>query len=252
MVELYGDNGESNPKTRFPFVANRSFIPLLESRPDNQRITAFKRWISGLYLFSLNPWTIDIASRVEAPSIAISGSNFVSWYRSLVQESPDIQAKLRDHLAPVIVGLQTIQTESVGQNVRVLLFECGLAGRTFKVTVNELSDGQRVLLVLYTILHAVAPRATLLVFDEPDNFVAQGEIQPWLSALRTAVTESGRGTLLVISHHPEVIDYLAADEALYLWRSEDGPTRVKNLAESLDRSQGLRASEWLQLGAGFD
>jgi ABC-type glutathione transport system ATPase component len=114
--------------------------------------------------------------------------------------------------------------------------------------LNELSDGQRALLVLYTILHAVARQASLLVFDEPDNFVAQAEIQPWLSSLREAVVSSRRGTLLVISHHPEVIDYLAPDQALYLWRGEDGPARVREL--EVDREQGLSASEWLKLGMG--
>ena len=251
-VELYGDTGEPNPRVSFPFVPNRSYIPLLESRPDHQRITAFRRWLSGLYLFSLNPWSIEAVSQHEGHSIAINGSNFVSWFRSLVQEAPEIPAKLRDDLAPIIPGLQAIRLQPVGQNARALLFDCGVAGRQVDVGVNELSDGQRVLLVLYTILRDVAPRSTLLVFDEPDNFVAPSEIQPWLSALRETVTESGRGTLLVISHHPEVIDYLAADEALYLWRSDDGPTRIKNLATEIDLSRGLRASEWLHLGAGVD
>ena len=251
-VELFGDDGRPEPRASFPFVANRSYIPLLESRPDHQRIADFKRWLSGLYLFSLNPWSMDMVSQHEGHSIAINGSNFVSWFRSLVQEAPEIPAKLREDLAPVIPGLQAIRLQPVGQNARLLLFDCKVAGRQVNVGVNELSDGQRVLLVLYTILHVVAPRSTFLVLDEPDNFVAQSEIQPWLSALRETVMESGRGTLLVISHHPEVIDYLAADEALYLWRREDGPTQVKNLASELDRSQGLRASEWLHLGAAVD
>lgn len=251
-VELFGDDGEPKPRASFPFVANRSYIPLLESRSDHQRIAAFKSWLAGLYLFSLNPWSIEPASQQEGRSIAINGSNFVSWYRSLVQEAPEIPAKLRDDLAPVIPGLETIILQPVGQNARLLLFECKVAGRQVRIGVHELSDGQRVLLVLYAILHAVAPRSTLLIFDEPDNFVAQTEIQPWLSALRETVTKSARGTLLVISHHPEVIDYLAADEALYLWRREDGPTQVKNVASHLDRTKGLRASEWLQLGAGVE
>jgi predicted ATPase len=252
MVELYGDRGGADTQTTFPFVANRSFIPMLDSRPENQRITAFKRWMSGLFLFAVNPWSIEPVSQGEATSIAIDGGNFVSWYRALVQEQPDISGRLHGDLSPIIPGLRAIRLRPVGPNARVLALECEIGGNSFDIGVHELSEGQRVLLVLYTILHAVAPRATLLVFDEPDNFVAQSEIQPWLSLLRESVTNAGQGTLLVISHHPEVIDYLAADQALYLWRSEDGPTRIRSLSTEMDLSEGLLASEWLKLGAASE
>lgn len=252
VVELYGDGPATKPQTTFPFVGDRSFLPLLESRQDTRRIASFKGWLSGLFLFSLNPWTMAAVSQEESGSIAIDGSNFVSWYRTLVQESPELISRLRDDLAPVVTGLDTIRLRNVGLNARALSLECRVDGRKFELNVNELSDGQRVLLALYAVLRAVAPHASVMVFDEPDNFVAQSEIQPWLSALRETVTEASNGTLLVISHHPEVIDYLAADEALYLWRTDEGPTRVKKVADELDRSEGILASEWLKLGAGGD
>jgi len=102
--------------------------------------------------------------------------------------------------------------------------------------------------LLYTILHAIPERASLLFFDEPDNYVALAEIQPWLSAMRQAMVDAGKGTLMVASHHPEVIDYLSADQTLYFWRDEDGPARVRNVM--VDRKQGLPLSEWLRLGNG--
>lgn len=248
VVELYGDDVQATPRTTFPFVGTRSFLPLLESRPDNQRISAFKKWMSGVLLFALNPWAIEAVSQNEGNSIAIDGKNFVSWYRTLVQESPEVVAFVHKDLSSIIDGLHAIRLRNVGPNSRALFFDCRLADRHFDLGLSELSDGQRVLTVLYTILHAVARHSSLLVFDEPDNFVAQSEIQPWLSALREAVADSRVGTLVVISHHPEVIDYLAVDEALYLWRSDEGPTRLKVLASELDRSEGLTASEWLKLG----
>jgi ABC-type ATPase with predicted acetyltransferase domain len=125
-----------------------------------------------------------------------------------------------------------------------LEFEIG--GRRFPLEPAELSDGQRALMVLYTIRHAIADGASLLFFDEPDNYLAQREIQPLLAELTGAARNAG-ATLLVISHHPEVIDYLAPDQVLRLWRGEDGPTRIESV--QFDLSMGMTASETLGLEA---
>jgi hypothetical protein len=247
QVHLFGDDAAAQPRSSFPFTPTRSFLPLLEPGPDHQHIRGFKRWLEGIWLFSLIPPSIEPTSQEESlVGVLPTGTNFVSWYRWLVQDTPVISESLREDLRPVIPGLSSIRLHSIGPRAKSLNLECDRTGSKFGLSLNELSDGQRALLVLYTILHAIAENATLLVFDEPDNFVAQAEIQPWLSRLRDAVVDSKRGSLLVISHHPEVVDYLAPDQALYLWRGNDGPTRIREL--EVDREHGISASEWLKLG----
>lgn len=247
-VQLYGDDAPKTPLNTFPFNAKRSFLLFLEPRPDTQRISAFKRWMSGLWLFSLRPHAIDPTSVQESEAIADSGANYVSWYRALVQAEPEVAARVRNDLIPIIPGLAAIRLQKLGLDSRLMILECELGSRSFGLSVNELSDGQRTLLVLYTVLHALAARTSLLIFDEPDNFVAREEIQPWLSSIRDAVVDANRGTLLVISHHPEVIDYLAAHQVLCFSRTADGPARLREL--DVDRDKGISASEWLMLGAG--
>jgi ABC-type dipeptide/oligopeptide/nickel transport system ATPase subunit len=247
-VQLFGDIPAPQPRTSFPFAATRSFLPLLEPRPDNTRIFAFKRWVSGLFLFRLNPQSIESLSQAESRSIQTSGANFVSWYRALVQESHDVASRVEEDLRSAIPGLVRIQLLLVGPIQKVMNIECDLSGSKFGLFLNELSDGQRALLVLYSILRALPEGASMLVFDEPDNFLAEVEIQPWLSSMREAVLEVGRCTLLVISHHPEVIDYLAPDQIFVLRRDSGGPTRLAEM--EVDRDKGLTASQWLRLGAG--
>jgi ABC-type glutathione transport system ATPase component len=86
--------------------------------------------------------------------------------------------------------------------------------------------GQRVLIALYTLLR-FAERSTipLVCIDEPDNFVSLAEIQPWLMAISQTVEDHG-SQVLFISHHPELINYLAPQDAVLLRRPEGGPTRV--------------------------
>ena len=48
----------------------------------------------------------------------------------------------------------------------------------------DLSDGQRQLIVLYTVLQSLKQNIfSVLLIDEPDNFVSLREIQPWLKSL---------------------------------------------------------------------
>jgi hypothetical protein len=51
---------------------------------------------------------------------------------------------------------------------------------------------------------------------------------------------------LLISHHPEVIDSLAAERPLLFERADGGPVRVRT--DIFVRDDGLRASEQLLRG----
>ena len=52
------------------------------------------------------------------------------------------------------------------------------------------------------------------------------EIQPWVTQLQDRVQERS-GQCLLISHHPELINYLAARHGLVVFRDESGPARAK-------------------------
>ncbi len=165
----------------------------------------------------------------------------------LQQERPFITERLRGHIEPVLPGLIGLRPVKQGAETKYLTCDCQVGGHSFTLTFGELSEGQRILTILYAILEALAERVSLLVFDEPDHFVAEPEIQPWLSLLRERVVAAGRGTLLVISHHPEVIDYLGADQVLYVSRAGDGPSRSRLL--EVDRETGQPVSTLLRLGS---
>ena len=96
--------------------------------------------------------------------------------------------------------------------------------------LNELSDGQRALLALYTLLEFARENYTVVCLDEPDNFIALPEIQPWLTALYDLCNENGTQGIL-ISHHPEVIDLLSS-HAVWMERSNGLATRLTPLPES--------------------
>lgn len=73
--------------------------------------------------------------------------------------------------------------------------------------------GGRLWIVLYAITLLTADQGTVLFIDEPVNYVALREIQPWLIALADACGGAVPQAVLC-SHHPEVIDYPGGDRSV--------------------------------------
>ena len=78
----------------------------------------------------------------------------------------------------------------------------------------------------------IAKGATVLI-DEPDNYVSLREIQPWLVAVTEAV-EEGDGQVLLISHHPEIINQWAPGSGVQFVRDGAGPVRVEKFRGDID------------------
>jgi predicted ATPase len=97
---------------------------------------------------------------------------------------------------------------------------------------DELSDGQRALVGLYTLLHCSLANGATLCIDEPDNFVALAEIQPWLSRLRDI--QDIESQVLIASHHPELLNELATRNGVVLDRVDGRQSLVKPWAPPSD------------------
>jgi predicted ATPase len=112
--------------------------------------------------------------------------------------------------------------------------------------LNELSEGQRALIVLYSFFGVLklSGGAWTLCIDEPDSFVSLREIQPWLHALMDSI-ETSKLQALLVSHHPELINPLAKDHGLWIERVKGGPARAMPIAED---GTGLSPSELVARG----
>jgi predicted ATPase len=190
-------------------------------------------------------------TEVEKPDRHLN--KLASWLRHLSQESPSMVAGLRDCLREgAVEGFQDFRLERAGETSRVLKFDFDFSGDSatkstncFTLSFSQLSEGQRCLVALFTMLHAVVGPDTTLCVDEPDNFVALREIQPWLTRLSDQVHDENCQCLLV-SHHPELIDYLAADHGLQFFREDAGPIRTKRFEWT--EEDAVRASEIVARG----
>jgi ATPase subunit of ABC transporter with duplicated ATPase domains len=95
------------------------------------------------------------------------------------------------------------------------------------------------------ILHFLIAKGHTVFIDEPDNFVSLGEIQPWLLAIESMV-EDQKGQLILVSHHPELLNYWAARHGLRFFREENGHVRTEQF--KTDPNGDLHPSELIARG----
>lgn len=236
-VHLFEEDHSPGPV--FPFKPEQSFLPNLESK--NSKLRWFKDFLAGIHIFQLNPFVLSPFSARDERYLTINGSNFASWLRHLSEEDPEAKLECEKQLTDILPGFQRFRFSPMGDH-KALVADFSKNGASYNLLFNNLSEGQRILSVLYSIIYGLAGKASVLCFDEPENFISLREVQPWLQSLRDLV-EDRSGQALVISHHPEVIDYLAADSAFRFERPAGGLARVEDWIP--DPTKIMRPSEIL-------
>lgn len=175
--------------------------------------------------------------------------NFVSWYRHLLPLYQANMLTLSSELRETIPGLDSFKLVSFSEEARGLsvYFQAhnGNEGARREYAFDSLSEGQRVLIVLYTLLFGLKGQGHMLFLDEPDNYVSLDEIQPWLMACQDLCGE-GIPQIVLISHHPEAIDYLGGAYGLWIDRgSNDAAQSARPIPPD---DSGLKLSETIARG----
>jgi predicted ATPase len=242
-VNLSGSDEPVDVRT-FPFTGQRSYLSSVDRERANPRLLWFLSFIQQIWILKLNPQNTRASAKRDELFLERDGTNFPSWCRHLLLESRHRVEAAEDQLRQVMPGFRSLSVQAAGR-VRVLVakFVPPGAKKPVDVDFDVLSDGQRALIILYVVLHAVRGSAKLLCFDEPDNYVSIREIQPFLIELANAADDDGLQTLIV-SHSSEVIDFLGASNALLLERPDGGQARVGTLS----LAPGLKLSEQMARG----
>lgn len=232
----------------FPFRADRSFLTNIDSQGSRKtpRLVELKRFIEGLWVLQPNPFQMDTFTRHETPFLGRYCANFASFFSYLNSERPELRNQLETHLKEALPNFKNFSLPRAGDQ-KLLKAHFESQGQRLDYTFLELSEGQRVLAVLYSAVLGLARSGAPLCFDEPDNFVSLGEIQPWLHLLRDESRERG-DQVMVISHHPEVMDYLALD-SVWVFERPAGHVRVRAYSsEPTPETETLRLSELVARG----
>jgi len=195
----------------------------------NPQVLSFLKWMSTVHSFKIDAYEGKMEEVADA-AISVPDwemENIASWYRYLLEADPSGNDGFRASIREVLPGFLNLRFSSEDDGVRKLRADFSLSGRgKLTVSLKELSDGQRCLIALYMILHFLVSKGHTVFIDEPDNFISLREIQPWLlQAEVTAVDNNGQ--LILISHHPEILNQWAQECGLRFFREENGHVRTE-------------------------
>jgi hypothetical protein len=237
-IRIFREDGTVGPQ--FPAKSTRSAIGALDPGTGDRLLTWFKEWISNVWL--LNPDPRDMSAQIEPGNdgwLVSNLANFASWYLRSLTIRPALIFKATAALEKVLPGFLELRAE---QGYLCARFGDDSTSETYRF--DELSDGQRALIALYVVRHALVGPGNTLVIDEPENYVSLREIQPWLTEMTDLALSTGGPQIWIISHHPEVLNLLAVDYGWKFFRIGNGPTRV----ERFKAANGMDAAETVARG----
>lgn len=250
QAQLYHDDFVLGPQ--YPFDWTQSGLAALQARHDNQKLTWFKGQVANAVVIGLNPFQMASESHEAVPRLGWHAEDFAGWFQYISHERMELLSPLNDLLKQAVDGFISFSLPTTGErsrSLRVLMADPDHRQREVSFLFDELSAGERVLLVLHTLMAFCEHERVFLAIDEPDNFLALPEIQPWLIELKDRCLNSGMQTVL-ISHHPELLDYLAVPFGVWAEREPLGPTRLRRLGDAQSELpiSELVARGWLPAG----
>jgi predicted ATPase len=243
-VQLFRDDFSAGPVYGSDW--SYSALSTISGRPDNTKLSSFKDFMASMRFLRLNPDSIEEETDGEVEQLDSAGTRYPSWFSFLNDERPESIRELERHLREVLPGFRYFRLAKSGGSRKSLIavFAAEDSGVEVAYALDELSTGQRALIILYTLLCA-SNRGSFTMIDEPENFIALPELQPWaLEVLESA--EGGKGQWLLLTHHPELLDLLADRHGIWLTRDANGPVRKAD-PPSINGS-ALRLSELVARG----
>lgn len=245
-LRLYDDDGTEGFASNLGLPISGVFLPKDVRR--YERVSRFREVLQGFVIASPCPPLFASEAAREDEFLDPRMENFVGWYRHAAQANMGRLAKLFEALRETLPGFDSIDLTKSAEEARVMKVAFLGESRERKADryrFGQLSDGQRALVALYCLIFLTRSPQTCLFLDEPDNYLALREIQPWLAAAAGKCGDTLE-QVVVASHHPVTIDYMAGAKGRWFYRDGNGPVRV---SDQPDRPvDGISLSEMVARG----
>ena len=241
-VDIYNDDFEH--LTEIASDMTRSGLNFIFQGKDNTLLFQFKTNIlQNIIICSPDPKNMNILSTntIDQAYPDYCLSNIVSVYAYLSQSSTETIISLWDKMKEINPNFVKTKADMAPFG-KTLSFEYCYNNQNKPFYFSELSDGERMMFALYLLLYGFIKKGLTVLIDEPDNYLGLREIKPWCNELESICIEQGQ--CIMISHHPEVIDYFGNDSSIWMSRLQSGESVIAdNPFANFKNETGLKYSE---------
>ena len=177
----------------------------------------------------LSPNEMRLSSRGAKESIGMSGKNLPSFIKQMTDEQ---KASFMNKLTRLFGDrISDIDVEIPGrpgwmQIVSTEKYE----GKSIKISSKEMSDGMLRLLALAAISEIKSSNATMLL-DEIENGVNTNYAEQLLEILKEMYAAK-KHQLILTTHSTVFMDYIDAEDIVFLYRDNNGYTKAARLFEN--------------------
>ena len=237
-IEMFTDD-----EKKLAFRSDWKRSGLVVGSSNNSRIRRFGKQVASLYAFHLVPALMKQDVEKPMETLDLYGENFAAWRFLRATQQLMRQARVVEQSKYFIPGLVDIRYIKKG-DWHALAVKVEFDGRENDIEFNELSDGQKTLLALYSIVANIPNGSTVLV-DEPENFLALGELQPWLEAMNDAWEERDI-QFVIISHNPRTLNWHNKNAIIFSLEGTPPKVVVERRTDDDDEPlvDKLRLLEW--------
>lgn len=220
---------EANRQGDFLIPVNQSAVAGVFAGPGQQRVGPFLTALNQMVVVRPLPGNFEGEARKPAIRMDHWFENFTAWYWNQATNGR-FPVELPKLLSSVWPDFEFIKLNQAGTVMELkAVFTSETKAKSIELNLNELSDGERMLLALYSLAaYQRATDSTTIIIDEPDNFVAMAELQPWL--LQMLDDRPDGGQIVLVSHNAEIANTMGEERVEIFERTGHlSPTRVRKL-----------------------
>jgi hypothetical protein len=201
-------------------------------------------WMARMLLLAPVPQQISGETQNIEVALNETASNLADWLADLLEEYPAAYSAVVEHMKRVIPEFESFRFERLGRDARELKIQFTQDQNSFELTISDLSDGEKCFFLSAILLAANQLSRPLFAFwDEPDNYLAVGEVNQFIVALKRNFLRR-KGQLFVTSHNPETVNCFSRDSTWVLGRrSRLEPSIVRRLDDIPSSKIGENTNE---------
>ncbi|WP_211299173.1 AAA family ATPase, partial [Methylovulum psychrotolerans] len=144
----------------------------------------FGQYSRNLFFVRINPYLMSSWVMNQDIELERDSSNFAEWLAHLNEANRKGIAAFENAMKQIIPEYDHFGIAPLSGVRKILRIEFKnlINKNTIRYDFDELSEGQKALFALYALIYCT-PENSLICIDEPENFLALPEIQPWFDTL---------------------------------------------------------------------